>query len=136
MVFAAWAPVAANPWWRLPVAIAKSRLGSPPPTEPNAPGPMGLADIAFLESQLVAAGLADFKVTPTTITLGTAGGPAEMAALSTRIGPAARLIRLFEASQTDVDAIEDNLTRAYEDYVDNGVLSMPATLNMIEAVRP
>ncbi len=136
MVFAAWAPVAANPWWRLPLNIAKARLGSPPPTPPNAPGPMGLADIGFLEGQLIDAGFTEFAVTPTTITLGYIGGPAEMAALSIRIGPAARLIRLFEARQADVDAIEEDLARAYEDYVDDGVFAMPATLNIIDVRVP
>lgn len=136
MVFATWAPVAANPWWRLPLNIAKARLGTPPPTPPNAPGPMGLADVPYAQQQLVGAGLKEFTITPTNITLGHLGGPADMAAQSIQIGPAAHLIRLFEASQSDVQAIQDDLTRAYEDYVDDGTFAIPATLNMIEARVP
>lgn len=136
MVFAAWGTVAANPWWRLPMNIAKARLGTPAPTPLNAPGPMGLADTAYVECQLTGAGLSNFAVSPTTITLGRKGGPAEMAALSIRIGPAARLIRLFDAGPRDVQTIEDDLTRAYEDYVDDGVFALPATLNIIDAPVP
>ncbi|MDA8585126.1 methyltransferase domain-containing protein [Rhodobacteraceae bacterium] len=136
MVFAAWAPVSVNPWWRLPITIAQARLGTPPPNKPNAPGPMGLADVTYLEGQLSGAGFTDFAVTPTTITLGATGGPADMAALSIQVGPAARLIRLFDARQADVAAIEDGLTRAYEDYVDDGAFAMPATLNIIDVRLP
>ena len=136
MVFAAWGPVSANPWWRLPLNIAKARLGTPEPTPPNAPGPMGLADVGYLEDQLAGAGLSSFSITPTTIALGRMGGPTEVAAQSLRIGPAAHLIRLFDASSADVQAIEDNLTRAFEDYVDEGVFTLPATLNIIDVRVP
>ena len=132
MVFAAWGPVSENPWWRLPLNIGKARLGSPEPMPPHAPGPMGLADVGYLEGQLVGAGLTRFAVTPTTIALGTMGGPAELAAQSIRIGPAARLIRLFDASPADAQAIEIDLTRAYEDYVDDGQFALPARLNIID----
>ena len=136
MVFAAWGPVSENPWWRLPLNIGKARLGTPEPTPPNVPGPMGLADVTYLEDQLAGAGLSSFAVTPTTIALGTMGGPAELAAQSVRIGPAARLIRLFDASPADVQAIEDDLRRAYEDYSDSGQFALPARLNIIDIHVP
>ena len=136
MIFSVWGPVSENPWWRLPLNIGKARLGSPEPTPPNAPGPMGLADVGYLEDQLSDAGLSSFTVTPTTIALGTKGGPAEMAAQSIRIGPAARLIRLFDATLSDVQVIEDDLTRAYEDYADNGQFALPARLNIIDIQIP
>ena len=136
MIFAAWAPVSVNPYWRLPIAIASARLGTPPVTPPNAPGPMGLADRGFAEAALVSAGLQDVKVTEQQIVLGHQGGAQELAAQNLRIGSAARILRLFDGTETDRRAIQAELTQAYGAYEDGALFQIPATLNMIQARVP
>ena len=136
MLFAAWGPISLNPWWRLPIAIASERLGKPPPSVPNAPGPMGLADRDYALSQLRAAGLKGATVTPKTIALGRIGDAAFLAALSLRIGPAARIMRLLEGTSADAEAIQDGLAKAYSDYEDSDGLGIPATLNIIDVPLP
>ena len=133
MIFAAWGPVAVNPYWRLPMAVASERLGTPPASPPHAPGPMGLAEVSFVEDQLAKAGLSDFAVTPRQITLGVSGGAADLAAQNLKIGVAARLMRMFDGTEADRRAIEEALTAAYADYEDGEEFAMPATLNIIEA---
>ena len=136
MVFAAWGPVAVNPWWRLPGTIAKARLGEPPATEPNAPGPMGLSDVDYTKAELGKAGFGAFRVDPVTVDIAHTGGASAMSALSMRVGPAARLMRLFDGNASDAKAIEDDLTRAYQAYEDDGGFRMPATINLITVQLP
>ncbi len=136
MVFAAWGPVSVNPWWRLPGTVAKARLGEPPASQPNAPGPMGLADMTFVEGELRKAAIGGYSVEQVTVTLTHAGGAQAMAALSMRVGPAARLMRLFEGTVRDADAIEAELTGAYRSYEDADGFHMPATINLIQVQVP
>lgn len=133
LVFAAWAPVSINPFWRLPTAVASARLGSLPPTPDHAPGPMGLADVDYVADQLAKAGLDDASVTTRKVTLGDRGGAAKMAALSAKIGPAARVMQMFDATESDRSAIEEALTTAFSAYQDGQTFNMPATLNIIKA---
>ena len=133
MVFAAWAPVAVNPFWRVPAAVAAARLGRPEASAPNAPGPMGLSDVAFVEAQLARSGLAETSVRTETVVLGHVGGAAEMAAQCLRTGPAAHIARVFDATEADRAAIIADLTEALSDYEDSEGFRMPATLNIIEA---
>ncbi|NNE81611.1 MAG: methyltransferase domain-containing protein [Silicimonas sp.] len=136
MVFAAWGPMSVNPWWRLPLAVASARLGSPPPTPKNAPGPLGLSDMAYVKDQLRRAGLTQADVTEATVTLKHPGGSAAIAELSVRVGPAARVIGLFDGTEADRSAIGADLIEAYSAYEDNGDFAMPATLNIIDATVP
>ncbi len=133
MVFAAWAPVEVNPWWRVPGRIAAEHLGTPPPTPPNAPGPMGLANMAFATDQLEKAGLDDISVTPRQIVLGHVGGAAGMAALAEKVGPVSRALRLFDATEAQRAAVLEAVKTALAAYEADGEFRLPATLNIIEA---
>ena len=136
MLFAAWGPVAVNPMWRLPAKIASEHLGSPPPVPPNAPGPMGLADIPYTERMLARAGFAEFSVTPTPVTLLPSGDAEAMAELSVRVGPASRVINHFQGTEADAQTIREALARALADYEDADGLAIPATLNIINVRLP
>ncbi len=133
LVFAAWAPVSINPWWRLPIAVASARLGALPPAPANAPGPMGLADDAFVKAELAKAGLEEATVTSRKIDLGTKSSAVKMAALAMKIGPASRVIHQLEGTEEDRTAIQEALTTAFSAYQDGEAFAMPATLNIIKA---
>lgn len=136
MLFAAWAPVSVNPWWRIPGSVAGARLGTPPPSEPNAPGPMGLSDIGYVSGELSKAGFEDFRVTAVNVGLHHPAGAAAMAALSLRVGPAARAMRLFDGGSADAAAIEQALAAAYAPYEVESGFVIPATINMIDVLIP
>jgi SAM-dependent methyltransferase len=133
LVFAAWGPVSINPWWRLPTAVASARLGALPPTPNHAPGPMGLADEAYVKAELAKAGLEEASVASRKIDLGTKSNAVKMAALAMKIGPAARVIRLANGTESDRTAIEEALVGAFSAYQDGETFAMPASLNIIKA---
>lgn len=133
MVFATWASVHRNPYWRDPARIASARLGDLPKGEPNTPGPMGLANIQWSLAQLRAADLVDVACEEVAIELPIDGSPEDAADLALVIGPAARVIRLFEASSGDVLAIRADIARDMEQYQDGGSIRIPALLNLYTA---
>ena len=93
-VFACWRAPRDNPWMMAPVSAARAALGiTPPPADPNAPGPFAFADDGRVRGILQAAGFGavDVKRFDAPVVLGdTPRGAAEAV---TRIGPVARLIR-------------------------------------------
>jgi SAM-dependent methyltransferase len=133
MTFAAWGAVDRNPYWRDPPRIASARLGDIPKGQPNTPGPMGLADIDWSVGQLREAGLADVACEEVAVHLPVHASPEKAAELALAIGPAARAIRLFEASSGDKAAIRDDIARDLEQYHDGTAVRIPALLNLYTA---
>lgn len=135
MAFAAWAPAAENPWWRLPHRIAAERLGAPPPVPPNTPGPMGLADADWALDHFRAAGLADAACETVTVPLIHDGGARGAADLALRVGPAARVLRLMGGREADRDAIRAALEAAFAPYETAGQARIPARVHLYTARR-
>ena len=133
MTFAAWGAVDRNPYWRDPPRIASARLGDIPKGQPNTPGPMGLADIDWSVGQLREAGLADVACEEVAVHLPLQASPQEMAELALVIGPAARVVRLLEASPADMAAIQYDIARDLEQYHDGMAVRIPALLNLYTA---
>ncbi|MEL7258245.1 MAG: class I SAM-dependent methyltransferase, partial [Pseudomonadota bacterium] len=67
ITFITWAGLPENPWFRLPIEFAKTRVGSPPPPDPRAPGPMAFSEQDYVKDILNQAGLRD--VTAETVRL-------------------------------------------------------------------
>lgn len=133
MVFAAWGPTARNLYWRDVPRVAIDRLGEPPKTPPNTPGPMGLADAAWSVGQFRNAGLTDVDCEEVEVGLPVNGTAAEAADLALRIGPAARVVRLFEATPGDVAAIRESIAGVLEPLHEGGVVRIPALLHLYTA---
>lgn len=133
MVFATWSPVSKNVYWRDPARIAVERLGAPPKSEPNTPGPMGMADIDWSLDQLRAAGLSDVACEEVEVGLPIDGTPEDAADLALEIGPAARVVRMFDATEDDVAAIREAIALDVAQYQDGDVVRLPATLNLYTA---
>lgn len=133
MVFAAWGPVSKNPYWRDAARIAAARLGEPLAAAPNTPGPMGLAHRDWSLGQFKAAGLADVACEELEVVLPIHGTPEEAAELALVIGPAARIIRLFGASEADVAVIREDIARYMEAHRDAGGVNIPALLHLYTA---
>lgn len=136
MTFAAWAPAAVNPYWSEPQKIAVRRFGQPPKVAPNTPGPMGLADRALTIERFHEAGIEDVAVEPVNLSLTFDHGALALADLMLRIGPAARVARLFDATEAESEALRDDLAQWLSTYDDGGIVRLPAVINLIEARRP
>ena len=134
VVFAAWGPLADNPYWSIGAEAARNRLGALPSSPPNAPGPLGLADQGYATSVLRQAGPADFTVSPETIHLEYPGTAVDLADLMVALGPARRIINAFEGSAADAAAIRDGIAERLAPYEGNdGRVALPASINLIQA---
>lgn len=133
MVFAAWAPTAQVPWFRIPVAAAVARLGKPAPMDPNAPGPMAFQDPDRVTKILTDAGLKNARHQTEMVDMTPSGTLAEVTSFATRVGPAARIIAEFSATDADALAIEAEVARGFAAYQTNEGLRIPSGVHFYSA---
>ncbi len=132
LCFAAWAPLAENPHWQLPLSIVAGRLGPPEGKDPRAPGPLAFADEGYVRGILAAAGFHGIEVSRERILL--PGGPAqEEAAHGLTIGPAARLLDDRQPGPDMRAAILGDLAEAFRRYEQDGRCALPATVVVVSA---
>jgi SAM-dependent methyltransferase len=135
VVFAAWARTEDNPYWSIPRGLIADRLGPQPKPEPNAPGPMGLADADWAMTQMRAGGLGDVSVDTREVTLTHEGGAAGASHLMIRIGPAVRPLRENEFSADEIEAFRRDTEDAFRPYEVNGKARIPALIHLFTARR-
>ncbi|MEM7320726.1 MAG: methyltransferase domain-containing protein [Pseudomonadota bacterium] len=136
MTFAAWSSFAQNPWFRLPHETAASRLGNPPPADPHAPGPLAFQDADRVLGLLDGAGLKNTGYETEQLHMTPQGTPQDIASLCLRVGPAARLIGLFDASRADRQAIQADLTARLSNYETADGVKVPAEIHFFQASVP
>lgn len=137
MVFATWAPAADNPYWTIPPRRAGERLGFPPRTEPDTPGPMGLSTLSLALDRLRAAGLSDVEGRAVSVPLRHPDGIKAAADLSVRVGAARRVINHFGGTKADEDAIRAAIDADYAPFAEpDGSAAVPATINLLTARAP
>ncbi len=136
LVFAAWAPMEANPWFTIPKAAAVARLGPLPPDPPGAAGPFGLADTTRGLDIMRRADFADGRVRTETVGLALAGGVPAAARLATSLGPAVRLLREKNGTSEDAAAIAEAVAEGFAPYADGSGIRVPALIHFYEAERP
>ena len=102
MAFVAWRTPRDNPWSIAPLMAARKALGiEPPPSDPNAPGPVAFADPDRLQDLLAQAGYADIALERHDVAIGLGASMRDAARLLLRIGPTARLLREVGMQHTD-----------------------------------
>ncbi|RKF16307.1 class I SAM-dependent methyltransferase [Roseovarius spongiae] len=133
LVFTAWRSVAENPWFAIPAKAARERLGDASPTPPRAPGPMAFEDETYVAELLQKAGLQDVEVARADVALTPPGTAVDVAALSTRIGPAASIIREKNGSAEDIAAIQKALRDALANFETPEGIRIPAAIQLCTA---
>ena len=133
MVFAAWAGAEFNPWFSIPKQVTETRVGTAPPSLPGAPGPMAFSDAPRVIALLAAAGLSDVSAERTDLELVLPGGAAAAARLAVYVGPAARILRIKEATQSDRKDVVEALVHAFEDYGTADEFRIPASVYLFSA---
>ncbi len=136
LVFAAWCSVADNPWFAIPAEAAKARLGNVTPSAPRAPGPMAFEDEDYIAGLLTEAGLQDIETGRVDVDLTPPGSVEDVAALSTRIGPATQIIREKEGTEADITAIRDAVRAALAPYETSDGVRIPAAIRLCHARAP
>jgi ubiquinone/menaquinone biosynthesis C-methylase UbiE len=116
MVFLCWQPATENPWVTIPMAAVKDLVEMPPPAEPNAPGPFGLADKERTQTTLEQAGFADVDIQPLNSTMNIAAGSSIEAAVEFlfKMGPVSRV--LTDIDDATRDKARDVLAKALGSY--------------------
>ncbi len=111
--FVCWRTPRDNPWTMVPLSAARAAMGiTPPPADPDAPGPFAFADENRVRAILADAGFGaiDFQRFDAAIPLGAT--PRAAAEFVTQIGPVSRLVREVGAEHLPVilEAVERALT--------------------------
>ncbi len=132
IAFATWGQIEQNPWFTLPARIAKAEIGTPPKSDPDAPGPFALRDIAKVESILRDAGFSDVHGAAENMRFTLPGGARQFASLCTHVGPAAGTLRFFDADAQARKRLEEKLFTAFAALPEEAV---PAEINFFTAVR-
>jgi SAM-dependent methyltransferase len=111
-VFTCWGAPRDNPWAMVPLMAARETLRvTPPPVDPNAPGPFAFADEERVRTILADAGFAqiEFRRFDTELFIGAT--PRAAAEGSARMGPVSRLVR--ELGTEHLPAVLDAIERAF-----------------------
>jgi SAM-dependent methyltransferase len=112
-VFVCWRTPRDNAWAMTPLMAARQALNiTPPPMDPNAPGPFAFADPERLRTILADAGFADVDARRFDTPVHLGDTPRSAAERTLRIGPTSRLVREagVEREPLVVDAVERALT--------------------------
>lgn len=133
MCFAAWGGFDGNPWFRIPAQAAARQLGTPPPSDPDAPGPMGFQNAGRVTGLMQAAGLGEVRCDVVEVLMTPIGNADEVARQCLRVGPAARLMTLFEGTPSDATAVEQDITARLAPMRKEDGLRIPARINLFHA---
>ncbi len=112
-VFVCWRPPRDNPWAMTPLSAARQALNiTPPPSDPEAPGPFAFADEERLRTILSDAGFGNIDVQRFDAAIFLGPTPRTAAEGAVQMGPVSRLVREVGAEHLPiiVDAIERTLS--------------------------
>ncbi|MEP2260552.1 MAG: methyltransferase domain-containing protein, partial [Paracoccaceae bacterium] len=130
MVFVCWASVAKNPWFEIPKKAAEDRLGAQLEGDPNAPSPTAFQDCDRVKALMAQAGLTNIEARPVDIELTPPDGVAGAARAASKVGPAARIMKAYNGTETDGATIENAVNLAFEQFEESGSVRVPAVVNL------
>jgi SAM-dependent methyltransferase len=135
IAFVSWASLEENPWFHIPRDAAIARLGEPEAAPANAPGPMAFQDTDYVSDILLRAGLSGVSAAVEVLPVTARGSLEEVSNFASNLGPVARIVKEKDGTPDDVAAIAREIAKSFGDYVVEGGLSVPATLNFYAAVK-
>lgn len=135
ITFVCWRRGADNAWFAKAREIAAAHLGDVP-DDPDAPGPLAFADERHVCELLARGGWDQVRAEKVAVDLTPPGGPAETAALTTRLGPAARIIRAHEPDQSSIDAVAAGIADYLAQFQTPEGMRVPVVMNRFTARAP
>lgn len=135
-VFVCWRTPRDNAWTMAPLSAARAALAiTPPPADPNAPGPFAFADDARVRGILTDAGFAEIKFERFDAEIDIGATPRAAAEGAMRIGPVSRFVREVGAQHQPaiVDAIERALVPVA---APDGHVRLPGSTWIVSARNP
>jgi SAM-dependent methyltransferase len=132
LAFACWRSLPENPWITLPMAAAAAYLPPPPPFDPDAPGPVALANPDRVRDILVSAGFADLEIAPFDTAVG-GNSLEDSLKVALRVGPlGARLRESPDLAPKIVDVVRN----AFAAHLRDGAVWMEGAAWIVTARRP
>lgn len=135
MVFVSWASLERNPWFAIPEGAARLRLGVAADPPSDGPGPLAFADRGHVMDLMDRAGLSDGHVETVQIDLTPPGGPSGAARLATHVGPAARLLRLCDATPRVRADIAAGIEGAFARFGRGPAFRIPSSVHLFSCRR-
>ncbi len=135
LAFAAWAPLAANPHWQIPLQLVAALTGPGNPGKPHAPGPLAFDDATYVRSLFEAAGWQNIEIRAQTVLLHGASLDDE-ARIACFMGPAGALLDEKKADAATREAARLAVRQALPGFatpLPDGSLHLPATIHLITA---
>ena len=135
-VFVCWRAPRDNPWTMAPLSAAREAMGvTPPPADPEAPGPFAFADEERLRRILSTAGFGEVGLERFDAAIFLGSTPRSAAEFAVKIGPVSRLVREVGAEHIPliVDAVERALAR---DAGSNGPVRLNGSTWIVSAINP
>jgi SAM-dependent methyltransferase len=133
--FVCWAPASENPWFSVPLSVAKRHFGEPEPTPPRAPGPLAFSEREYVSEILAAAGFRETEVETIPVTMSSTDPLPQAAQFCLRMGPAARLVKANSPDAATLDAVAADLEADLEQFQTEEGLDFPAKVHYVSA-RP
>ena len=131
--FVCWATVDENPWFAVPLSIAKRYLGEPEPVPARAPGPLAFSEPDYVLDILTSAGFKDIQIEPTETVMASSDPPERQVDLYLTGGPAARLIAAKSPSADIMDELTAALIGELRKYETKDGIALGATVHYISA---
>jgi len=135
-VFVCWRAPRDNAWAMTPLSAARAAMGvTPPPADPDAPGPFAFADEARLRAILSSAGFSAIDVQRFDAALLLGATPRSAAEAAVQIGPVSRLVR--EVGVEHLPIILDAVERALNPVAaPDGHVSLNGSAWIVSATNP
>ena len=133
LLFAAWRPLADNPWFSVPLEAARPLLPPQPPPDPEAPGPFALADQPRTLGIFAAAGWKDVTLARHDVPLpiAAAGQIQSAAEFATQFGALGRI--LTEQAPETRPRVQDAVAAALTSYDSPVGIVLPGSIWLISA---
>jgi ubiquinone/menaquinone biosynthesis C-methylase UbiE len=133
--FVCWAPVGQNPWFTVPLEVAKRHLGAPEPKPPRAPGPLAFSEAEYVQDILARAGFANIRIDPFRTAMESSETLEQQAKLFLKLGPAARLIAEREPDAETLQTLTSDLITELAGYKTGDQVSLRATVYYVSGER-
>ena len=134
LCFVAWAGLEANPWFALPLAAGRRRIGPAKPQPPGAPGPLAFSDAGYVRGLLEDAGFTNVSVAEELTWIAGHGTPEEEAEFAFAAGPLARLVNETKPGAEVRAEIAREIAEAFRPYAGENGLRVPTSIYCVTAV--
>ena len=131
--FVCWASADRNPWFTVPLNVAKEHLGPPEAIPSRAPGPLAFSDCDYVAEILSAAGFGDIQIESVETSIMSSDSPEKQAEVYLKMGPAARLVAAKSPGSKVMDAIIASLISELRNYATSDGIALGATVHYVAA---